>query len=373
MGRRGKKPALSLLSKEEVHVMRRACFSTFWSRPFAVATVVLLAIFALSGQVAHAAPPTPTGEWRPPAPLDASGVVKVGNFGSIDWAAMQVVAVGTGVPPATAQNPSLAKAMASRASLLDARRNLLEVVKEVAIDSETRVVDFMTQSDVVVNRISGVLQAARVDSVRQLPDGAYETKVSMPLAGALGEELTRLPERVKAPAASESQPSAPPPLVKTTPAKPAPRPAPASAEVPLAPAPPAPPTAPAVATPQVAAVAAPQVPGGGYTGLVVDARGLGFKPSLKPELYGPSGLLYPGPNVDTAATAKRGFVRFYRNLDQAQQSKLVGGLPNTVKAVGLVDGKAGSLQLEPAAAESLKLLLATPSNFLDAGNVVVVF
>jgi hypothetical protein len=308
----------------------------------------------------------------------------VGNYGYVDWANMQLVAVGLGAPPQRreGQSESVVKAMATRASLLDARRNLLEVVKEVSIDSETRVVDFMTKSDVVVNRLSGVLQAARVERVRPLPDGAYETTVAMPLTGVLGEELARLPARQQAveplPAPAQTAPEPAPAGAKRPEQLPAPikeRAKPSEAgSGPIPPQSPEPPAAQAPTPPVVPVAAAPQVPGGGYTGLVVDARGMNFKPALKPELYGPDGaLLYPGPKVDAGTTAKRGFVRYYRNLDQAQRSNLVGGLPRTVKAEGLAPGKASGLQLDGATVEQLKLLLQTPGNYLDGGNVVVVF
>lgn len=329
------------------------------------------------------AQPTTADQWRPPAALSGGAQVQVGSYGYVDWANMRLVAVGVGAPPQRreGQSESVVKAMAARASLLDARRNLLEVVKEVSIDSETRVVDFMTKSDVVVNRLSGVLQVARVERVRPLPDGAVETTVSMPLTGVLGEELARLPAR--------QQPVEPLQTPPQTTAQAAPEPAPAGAKRPeqlptpikertntasQGPQAPASPTVQATSPPVIPAATPPRVPGGGYSGLVVDARGLNFKPALKPELYGPDGaLLYPGRNVDVAATAKRGFVRYYRNLDQAQRSDLVGGLPQTIKPEGLAPGKASGLQLDGATAEQLKLLLQTPGNYLDGGNVVVVF
>jgi len=136
------------------------------------------------------------------------GVQQVGQYGHIDWLNMRVQARGLGMAPANVQNPYLTRAMASRAALLDARRNLLEVLKDVYVDSETRVLDFMTQSDVVVNRIEGVLQSARLESQRELPGGGCEVLLSIPLSGKLGEELSRLPapaQRVAGAAQSPAQ------------------------------------------------------------------------------------------------------------------------------------------------------------------------
>jgi len=117
--------------------------------------------------------------------------------------------------------------------------------------------------------------------------------------------------------------------------------------------------------------AAPQVKTP-YTGLVIDARGLGFRPCLKPEIFGPSDLLYPGAYVDAARAVRGGFVRYYRKIGRAQQSSRAGKLPYTIKATGVYQGQR-SLQLGEAEFKTLKSISAIKNSFLQSCNVVIVF
>ena len=289
--------------------------------------------------------------------LVAATIANAQEFpGSLDWENMRAVAVGVGIPPANAGNQAQSRAMGQRASVLDARRNLLEVIKGVHIDSETKVLDTMAQSDVVLTRIQGVLQGSAILETRLLADGSYESVVAIPLTGALSQELLSL---------APPLPTKPAPVHIEESTPPSPEPAPEHIVERTLPAPePAPP----------ATEHAPPLPERtGYTGLVIDARNMGFKPSLRPELHGQDSLLYPGPNADTETAVRRGYVRYYTKLDQAQQSELVGDLPLTVKAASLHQGRTGALTLPDREARQLESILAAPGNFLDRCNVVIVF
>jgi len=72
-----------------------------------------------------------------------------------------------------------ARLMAERAAVVVAQRNLLEIVKGVRVDSDTRVQNFMTDYDVVYSRVSGVVKGAR-----QLGPAKYDS-----LAGTVEVEL----------------------------------------------------------------------------------------------------------------------------------------------------------------------------------------
>ena len=109
-----------------------------------------------------------------------------------------------------------------------------------------------------------------------------------------------------------------------------------------------------------------------YTGLVVDARETGFRPCLKPEIYAPSELLYPGGAVDPATAVRGGYVRYYRQLGRAQQSARAGALPYTIKARGIYRGQR-SLAVDAEAARRLKEIMALPDNFFKKAHVVIVF
>jgi hypothetical protein len=82
-----------------------------------------------------------------------------------------VEAVGTGVEPRGRENTPQGYAMARRAAVLDAYRNLGEAVRGVRIDSETRVRDFVTESDVIRSRFEGFIRGAQVVSTERGTDG----------------------------------------------------------------------------------------------------------------------------------------------------------------------------------------------------------
>ena len=119
---------------------------------------------------------------RDPAP--GAYLEKVSG-GRIDWDAGVVTASGLGVPPRGSHGAAEARAMAARAATVVARRNLLEVIKGVQVDSTTTVENFMVVSDTVVNEVSGFLQNSVVQATSYLSDGAVEVTVAVPLRGAL--------------------------------------------------------------------------------------------------------------------------------------------------------------------------------------------
>lgn len=101
----------------------------------------------------------------------------------------RITADGYGVLP---QNRPFgqAKLMARRAAVVEAQRNLLETVKDVAIDSETNVEMSMTLNDTIHSEISGVIRGARVIDEEYIPeDGIYRVTMSVPMygVGSLGQ------------------------------------------------------------------------------------------------------------------------------------------------------------------------------------------
>jgi hypothetical protein len=99
--------------------------------------------------------------------------------GEVDWSAKTVRARGTGVLDPGAANKAQARVMAERAAVVVAQRNLLEIIKGVRVDSDTRVQNFMTDYDVVYSRVDGVIKGAR-----QLGPAKYDS-----LAGTVEVEL----------------------------------------------------------------------------------------------------------------------------------------------------------------------------------------
>lgn len=359
-----------------------------------------------------------------PAAFSAEEVAfeRIGSRGLVDWIDQRVSATGIGIARVGAP-PGQARTLAERAALTVARRNLLEAVRGVHVDSTTTVENFMVADDAIVARVSGVVRNARVDRVEHLSDGSVQTTVSMPLTGNLGaivfnaaagseaappeggwqqriedleKRVLQLEERIDDLSRTALQQQETIEVfrrfVEAWTAYIAARPVPVAAgqeadlqelrrrlqaqEERLAEmarrldrlavrfdenAPAAPPEA-----------EAPARPGSLYTGLVVDARGTGFFPCLKPEIFAGSVRLYPGASVDLQTAVRVGYVRYYRQLDRAQQSDRVGSLPLTVRAKGTAGGER-SLELEPAAFDQVKAVADDPAGILRKCRVVIVF
>ncbi len=369
------------------------------------------------------------------------GVEEIAGKGQVDWVRNTISAKGLGIAPPSALNAAQARALAQRAAVVDARRNLLEVLKGVHIDSSTTVENFLVTSDTVRTRVEGVLQGSMVDGYVQQPDGSFEASVSIALDGNLGDVLVPMVMGLPVPnqAATPIQSRTPLPIQdveqrldrleqriddleqKLSAAQNV------SLEqeqmlqmflrlvaawneyaghqfqaLPVANTPDASMLvhkmkielerqgraleamqakldglikrigAEAQHNDDKTLQLSPRGQSSPYTGLVVDASGTGFLPCLRPSIYSESKTLYPGSYIDVGVAASRGFVRYYRNLDQAQRSVKAGNLPYTAKALG-TGKKRRSLKLRPNDAKLLQSVLEAPDNFLAKCQVAIVF
>jgi len=215
----------------------------------------------------------------------------VGSTGKVDWTTGVITAVGIGAPPAQPANAAQARAMAERAAQVVAYRNLLEAVKGVRVDSTTTVENFIVTSDVIKTQVNGIIQGATIMDKKYMSDGAVEVTVGMKLTGALAEML----------------------LPKTAPAAPG--------------APAATPTPGGAPTPGVAA-------GQLYTGLIVDARGLGVRPAMAPKILNEDGKeVYGSAYINRDWAVREGMVGYLKDPAAAQANPRVTDKPLMVKAV----------------------------------------
>jgi hypothetical protein len=205
-----------------------------------------------------------------------------GSSGKVDWTTGVITAVGIGAPPAEPANPAQARAMAERAAQVVAYRNLLEAVKGVRVDSTTTVENFMVTSDVIRTDVSGIIQGATVMDKKYMSDGSVEVTVGMKLTGALADAL--LPKTLPTPAAS-TPPSAS-----------------ASGQI--------------------------------YTGLIVDARGLGVRPAMAPKIMNEEGKeIYGSAYISRDYAVREGMAGYLKDPVAAQANPRVADKPLLVKAV----------------------------------------
>jgi len=355
-------------------------------------------------------------------------VERISDYGTIDWVGEKLTAVGIGAPVTRKVGPAQVRILAQRAAVVVARRNLLEVVKGVHIDSTTRLENFLLKDDRIESRVAGVLVNSTVDKVQYRSDGSAEAWVSIPMTGELREMMLRaaVPEQPAGQMTDasaiearlnglerriqelEQQVSG---LQKTsadyrdmvhtlqnvlvrwieyTRTRPLFIPAAmnteATAEIDarlarqeqllgalttrlddmnrrLAAMEGKAPAATATATTKA------QVK---FTGLVIDARGVGFRPCLKPEVQGRDRVLYPGDYIDLDRAVTGGYVRYYRDLAKAQQNSRVGELPLTVKAVGTASGNR-TLAISAPDFDLLQEISTVQGSFLSQCRIIIVF
>jgi len=205
----------------------------------------------------------------------------VGSSGKVDWTTGMITAVGIGAPPAQPANTAQARAMAERAAQVVAYRNLLEAVKGVRIDATTTVENFMVTSDVIRTQVSGFVQGAMVMDKKYMSDGSVEVTVGMQLTGALADSL----------------------LPKT----------------PLA---------------QPGGIGAPGAAGQTFTGLIIDARGLGVRPAMAPKVLNEDGKeVYGSAWINRDWAVREGMAGYLKDPAQAQVNPRVTDKPLLVKAI----------------------------------------
>ena len=184
----------------------------------------------------------------------------------------QVTADGYGALPANVPFPR-AKMMARRVAIMDAQRNLLDTIKGTQVDAESVMDNFLLQSDVVKTKISGVITGARIIS-EGLQDGGYHVTLSVPEYGvgsvadvAIDAKMgDYTPEPVPTPSAA---------ALKTYTSEP-------QAQV-----------------------------SGGYTGLVINAKGSALTRTFCPVIYDTNGrAIYGVKNVDKDYAISHGIVEY---------------------------------------------------------------
>lgn len=209
----------------------------------------------------------------------------VGSTGKVDWTTGMITAVGIGAPPAQPANAAQARAMAERAAQVVALRNLLEAVKGVRVDSATTVENFMVTSDVIKTEVSGFIQGAMPIDKKYMSDGSVEVTVGMRLTGALADTL--LPKGLATPS-----------------------------------------------TPLTAPSGATAAPGQLYTGLIVDARGLGVRPAMAPKILNEDGKeVYGSAWVSRDFAVREGMVGYLKDPASALANPRVTDKPLMVKAL----------------------------------------
>ena len=254
----------------------------------------------------------------------------------VNWTNGSAVAEGAGLAkPGTP--PSLAKMMACRAALVDAQRNLLESLQGVRVEGITLVDKLMLESDLVKSSAEGTLKGAVMTSRRPQTDGTCEVTLTAPIAGNFARDVYTAVlapnNQSSAPMKSAIQKAVFATLDFVLGAVASSAHANQSSME----------TALETLTRRLDALEAlmtdqkglPKAVPGLPTGLVIDARGSNFIPSMSPKIRKlRAGVIYPKMR-DQQTLADRGQLvsLFTRDVTTAQQHPIVGDRPVVLKAL----------------------------------------
>lgn len=244
----------------------------------------------------------------------------VGN-GAINWSKGIITGVGIGAPPQKYYGKPQARPMALRAAKLDALRNILEVVNGVRIDSHTIVKDFAIESDIIQSKVQGMVRGAQEVKKEYMSDGTVEVTMKMDMSGGFAQ-LT-LPDDIKAIQPIASNASAP-------------------------------------------------GSDSGYTGVVVDARGLGVRPAMAPRIVDEEGQeVYGSAFVSREFAVQQGMSGYAKDLDEAQKNTRVADNPLMVTGLRTEGPGQSDVVISQADAASLRNA-AEHLSFLRKCRVMIV-
>lgn len=292
--------------------------------------------------------------------VQAEVIEQVEN-GEINWSRCMILAKGSGAPTEEAKNIAQARLMAERAALADARRNLMEVLKGVQVDSVSEVEDYLGKNDQLRMSATAFIQGSTEVKERRrfLADGGMEVTVAMNLSGDFllwmfspRQELTGSKPSLAGKPASQLPSISPGKEAEPPPEEPQVRPE----EEPVAEA---------KALPALADLPP-------FTGLVIDARGLDMRPALIPRVLDENGQeLYQGEYVSPEKAAKNGLALYVKDLTAGQRNPRVGKNPLTVKGFEVNPDRPSEIVLSGEDSKRVAPF-AQKGTFLEECKVVIV-
>jgi len=249
--------------------------------------------------------------------LSAQYYQNLQGMGGIDWTSGIVRATGIGSPNPN-MPPSAQRAGAIEAAKQIALRNLLQMVKGMYLNSETTIENAITTSDVIRSQVEGIVRNFRVIDTRYLSDGSVEVDVEVPLSSFYDIIL--------------------PPGQKSG---------------------------------ETGAVPSTAI-GTAYTGLIIDARGLGVRPALAPKILDELGNeVYGTGYVDREYAIQVGIVGYEKNLDRARKNERVADRPLIVKGLKVSGKNQTDIVISNSDAQLIRNAAAN-LNFLEQCKVMII-
>ena len=108
--------------------------------------------------------------------------------GKINWTTAQVSAEGYGLPPGNVGGKA-GPLLACRAAVVDAQRNLLEATQVVRVTATTVIDNYMLSNDEVKSEVEGIIRNARIISRTPADDGSCKIEMVINLGGKASKTI----------------------------------------------------------------------------------------------------------------------------------------------------------------------------------------
>lgn len=238
---------------------------------------------------------------------------QIGMNGSVDFTKRTIMATGIGMPGGMGGRAGII-----HAAKLDALRNMLGVINGIALTSSTAIENQMLANDVVKTRVEGIARNYRmVGEPRYYDDGSIEVTIEMSLDGPFLEAV--LPEKM-----GGGQPIS------------------------------------------------SAVPGVAYTGLIVDATGLGVRPALAPRILDEEGReAYGSSYVSRDWAIQYGMVGYEKDVESAASNDRVANRPLVAKGLRVEGPNHADVVISDSDAQKLHSMKDNLS-FLEKCRVIIV-
>jgi hypothetical protein len=256
-----------------------------------------------------------------PVPGHAKNYVQYISNGRIDWANGVVEAIGLACPRKNQSNPAQARALTKREAENLAKENLLNIIKEMRIDSENSIGHYMDRPNFPTTDLSALLRRAEVVERAVLENGCVKTVVAMSVAGSFAELI--LPKNIL--------------TIKT------------------------------IQHPPLESRKEE-----GFSGLVVDCRGLAVKPAMVPVILDEDGnVIYGSAYISREHAVRTGVASYLRDLAAAKNNTRVAPRALTVKAIKALKGRDSDVVISNDDGAKIR---RNPTNlgFLQKGRVLIV-
>lgn len=268
---------------------------------------------------------------------DISGFVEIVHTGSIDWTEGVIAASGKVAPSAKEdRGPGRHQEMLD-AAIVMARANLGAAAESIRIYADKTVGNLAEENVAVLEKIKNMVDETPVSGQEYLSDGTVEVTIRMSLYGGFAQLV--LPPEIK-----QVEPIKP---VGARPGSPL-----RQADAPR----------------DRSEAAHPDV----FTGLVVDARGLGAIPAMYPMILDETGQeVYGSAFVSREFAVQRGMSGYAVDLDAARTAERVKENPLVVKGLRAV--AAGGVNIVISNADAAKIRGSSEHlSFLKQCRVVIV-